>query len=415
MLETLPRAVPKLRLAFYFAIQSVRNQARRIVLSVFGVAIGIGAVMAMLTIGRSVAAQATRSLARLNGDVMTVAIPVVNNIPGSPPGMSSPPVAPDQSRQFELIGATLQTMPEVQHVTSVSELTSCNMAMSDAIQSLDILAGTPKLQNVLSLTVHNGRFLNALDKNERWVVLGSNALQELRKVAPSTRLGSTLELCGKQFTIVGTLSPYFGDDLLPSFKINQALIVNQGATRHLTEQPPEMSYLVRLRPGVVRADMADQLEIRLRHVLGLSVKVSGARQLAELKQQQVSLYTRFLAVLGGVSLLVGSLGITNVMLVSVSERKAEIGLRMALGATALDITLQFLMESVLICLCGAALGLLLGAGGAWIALSAAQIEFSINIDSPLIAAFLSVIAGFLSGGYPAARAAKLDPVIALQG
>jgi putative ABC transport system permease protein len=124
---------------------------------------------------------------------------------------------------------------------------------------------------------------------------------------------------------------------------------------------------------------------------------------------------RFLSVLGGVALLVGSLGITNVMLVSVAERRAEIGLRAAIGARASDIAMQFMAESVMVCLCGALLGLLIGLLGTAITLSLVQIDFSLDWETPLAAVALALLSGLVAGAYPALRAAQLDPVVTLQG
>jgi ABC-type antimicrobial peptide transport system permease subunit len=129
----------------------------------------------------------------------------------------------------------------------------------------------------------------------------------------------------------------------------------------------------------------------------------------------VALYTRFLALLGAVSLVVGSLGVANVMLVSVVERRAEIGLRAAIGARPADIALQFVIESLLICLGGALAGLLLGLAGSAAALALAHIELSIGAGTLAAVALLVMGSGLVAGLYPALRAARLDPATTLQG
>jgi putative ABC transport system permease protein len=141
-----------------------------------------------------------------------------------------------------------------------------------------------------------------------------------------------------------------------------------------------------------------------------SVAVTGAWQALQSRRDQVSMYTRFLTILGSVSLLVGSLGIANVMLASVAERRSEIGLRIALGAARGDIVLLFLAESAMVCAFGATLGM----AGAAVALDRAGIEMAISGWVVIEAAVAAVACGLLAGTYPAWRASTVDPVVSLQ-
>ncbi len=408
----------RLRIAVGFAWQSVQTNRRRITLAVAGVAIGIAAITAMLIIGNSVTAQAAKAFDQLGADVVTISVLP----PGAEqPGQSEEPLSEAaQSRMDAVTDAAvgvLGRMPEVQSVARLKRRFGCGNGPEIALGNPDIVAANPDLPGVLSLRLQHGRFLSALDGRQPWIVLGADVAAELRKVRFDLQPGTPVDLCGKTFLLAGVLAPYFGDDLLQSVKMNRSVFVSYASLRRLTGPPsPSASLLLtRLQAGAIAPDMPGLLASRLRTVLSQPVQASGARQVSELRQQQVLLYTRFLAVLGGVALLVGSLGITNVMLASVSERRAEIGLRMALGAHTTDVVLQFLMESVLICLFGAALGLVLGVIGAGLALTAAQIGVTLDIATPLCSAALALLSGLVAGAYPAANAARLDPVIMLQG
>lgn len=418
MRERLERHRRRLRVAFGFAWQSVRGNRRRIALAVVGVAIGIAAVTSMLLIGNSVAAQATRALDQLGADVVTITVPPPEAGPGDTGGEPLSAAARHRLAGVSAAAAAaLRPMPEVQAVALLERRFGCGDGPETALGNPDIVAAAPDLPGVLSLRLRHGRFLHALDGRQLWIVLGADAAAELRKTRPDLHAGVPVSLCGKTFFLAGVLAPYFGDDLLQSVKINRSVFISPAAARRLGGPPaPSTSLLLaRLGTGATAADMPALLASRLRTLLSQTVRASGARQVSELRERQVSLYTRFLAVLGGVALLVGSLGIMNVMLAAVSERKAEIGLRMALGAHAGDVVAQFLMESVLICLFGAALGLVLGVAGAGLALTVAGIEVTFDAATPLCSAALALLSGLAAGAYPAANAARLDPVDTLQG
>ncbi|RFP09301.1 ABC transporter permease [Duganella sp. BJB488] len=418
MRERYARHRLRLRIAFGFAWQSVQTNRRRIGLAVVGVAIGIAAVTSMLIIGNSVAAQATRALDQLGADVVTINVPppdaMQDKREGTPLGELT------QVRLDAMIvtaAAVLWRMPEVQSVARLERHFSCANGQETALGNPEIIAAYPDLPAVLSLRLQYGRFLHALDGRQPWIVLGAEPAAELRKTRLDLRPGMPVSLCGKNFLLAGVLAPYFGDDLLQSVKMNRSVFVSYASMRRLAGPPAPSTALLltRLQPSTTPPDMPGLLASRLRFLVSPTVQASGAKQVSELRQQQVALYTRFLAVLGGVALLVGSLGIMNVMLASVSERKAEIGLRMAVGAHATDVVAQFLMESVLICLFGAVLGLVLGIAGASLALTIAGIEVTLNIATPLCSAALALISGLAAGAYPAASAARLDPVTMLQG
>lgn len=399
------------RLAFAFAGSSVRSNSRRVLLAILGVAIGIAAVTSMLVIGHSVTAQAERALARLGGDIITVSF--AQNDLASAGGAAGGPMSPARIESaLASAQALLQAMPEVQASARVARLSPCLSGPNDPLSNLDLLAAGPELQTVLALTATQGRFLHRLDGAQGWVVLGADAATA--STAPSLQPGATLEVCGKQLRIAGVLARHDGDDLLPLFRINGALIVAHAVSDRLGLSAMPAQLLVRVRSTDDAADIGSALSQRLSATLGEQVTAQGARQFSRMKQEQVSLYTRFLAVLGGVALLVGSLGITNVMLVSVAERRTEIGLRTAIGARASDIALQFMVESVLVCLCGALLGLVLGLLGSVVALALVQIEFSLDWGTPLAAVLLALLSGLIAGAYPAMRAARLDPVATLQ-
>ena len=162
-------------------------------------------------------------------------------------------------------------------------------------------------------------------------------------------------------------------------------------------------------------EFAPRLSAHLAELTGQEIQVTTARKVLELRQRQAASTTRFLVALSSLSLLVGSLGILNVMLMAVIERRREIGLRLAIGADDLDIVLQFLFESVLLGLAGGAAGLVLGLVAAGVVTAVAGLPFVVTPSGVALALGISIAVGVASGLYPALQAARLPPVEALQG
>jgi putative ABC transport system permease protein len=142
--------------------------------------------------------------------------------------------------------------------------------------------------------------------------------------------------------------------------------------------------------------------------------VQNLNSIAEAGREATQTFTYFLTALSAVSLLVGGIGIMNIMLVSVTERTREIGLRKALGARREDILQQFGLEAVMLSAVGGLIGLLIGLGGAWGLTTIMEFPFALSADTALLAIAISGIVGVIFGAYPAWRAARLDPIEALR-
>jgi putative ABC transport system permease protein len=158
--------------------------------------------------------------------------------------------------------------------------------------------------------------------------------------------------------------------------------------------------------------------LRDQHRIGAGAEddfvVRNLTQLVNTRNQTTQLMSRLLAAVALVSLLVGGIGIMNIMLVSLSERRAEIGLRMAIGATPGQIRLQFLTESMLISFCGGLIGIVCGIAGAYIAGRIGSLPIELAVDIVILAAGFSIATGLFFGYYPASKASQLDPIDALK-
>jgi putative ABC transport system permease protein len=172
---------------------------------------------------------------------------------------------------------------------------------------------------------------------------------------------------------------------------------------------------VLLKPNRPIEPIIEQLKQRIHEQAPkLSLFVRSAKQIIASMESQGRIFTLLLAVIGSISLLVGGIGIMNVMLVSVSERKKEIGIRKAIGAKKRDIQALFLVESAMLSLSGGFLGVILGSVITWVIAYFSQWPFQLYVIPPVAGFFVSVVTGIFFGFYPAKRAASLEPMASLR-
>jgi putative ABC transport system permease protein len=375
----------------------VRTRTLRSVLSAIGIAIGVATIVAVLGISQSSSAQLIDQLNRLGTNLLTVT-------PSSLFG-DSPPTLPATSP------AMVQRIGPVQAASAVGDVTA-NIYRNDRIDpantdAITVYAALPNLLTTLQGHPAQGRFLDAATDRYPTVVLGATTAQTLG--IDRTDGTAQLWLAHRWFTVIGILEPV---PLAPELD-RTALISFPIAASIAHHTPPPAEIYVRVNP-----DNVDPVE----SVLAATVNpaqpqnVSIARPsdaLAARAAAKTTFQGLFLA-LGGLALAVGGIGIANMMVLGVLERRTEIGLRRALGATKQHIATQFLTEAMLISLTGGTAGILIGS--LTTATYATLRHWQIVIPPTAIITGITVSAtvGTLAGIYPATRAARLAPTDALR-
>jgi putative ABC transport system permease protein len=254
---------------------------------------------------------------------------------------------------------------------------------------------------------------------QRVAVLGPTVLETLGINSPDAIIGEAVRIKGLQFTVIGVLkakgqtSPFGDPD-------DQVLIpITTGRFRVFgTDRLRSISVLAQSEDKIPDA-MADvQRVLRRQHRLVRAkpddFQIRSQADFLNTLGETTAVFTYLLSGIAAVSLLVGGIGIMNIMLVSVTERTREIGIRKALGATKLNILLQFLTEAVVLCVLGGILGAAVGSGGAAAMSAFAQWNTQISPSSIVMAFVFSAVVGVLFGVWPARRAASLDPIVALR-
>ncbi len=395
------------------AMTALRANKMRSILTMLGVVIGVGAVIAMVAIGNGAQEAVKARISALGTTLISIS-------PGQifSRGTAS---ATDRAKltmadaEALRVNAKLITEvePEMQKQAQVQYLNKNT--------STDIYGTTPNYLKVRLYTLASGRmFTNAEDKGSQLVaVLGDAVVQDLGITDGASVVGETIRIQGIQFKIIGTLAPKgqgtgFGnpdDQVLIPITTMRYRIYGRDQLRTINVLAPSDS--------LVTATMAEAQSIlarahRLRPGTESDVNIRSQADFLNTLGETTATFTYLLAGIAAVSLIVGGIGIMNIMLVSVTERTREIGVRKALGATRLNILLQFLIEAVVLCLLGGIGGIIIGGGGALAMTRIANWNASISTSAVIIAFAFSGAIGVLFGVWPARRAASLNPIDALR-
>ena len=395
--------------AIRLALQAIKRNALRSFLTVLGIVIGVGAVIAMVTIGNGTTAKVTADLAKLGSNLLFVS-------PGQfGPGRASQNAKAFNSRDVEAIRTQLNDVKAVapvaqKMVTVIYGTESRNTAITGTenpfftTQDWKLAAGREFLEGeirggraacIIGATVREKLFGSA-DPLERHIRVGSVSCEVIGLLQAKGQSG-------------------FGSDqddviLMPLRTFQRRLAGNSDISR----------IMVSAKDGVETAKVQTDLERILRERRNITrgqdddFSVRDMKQIAETMAGTTQTMTGLLGAVAAVSLLVGGIGIMNIMLVSVTERTREIGIRLAIGALEWQVLSQFLVEAVVLSLFGGLVGILLGLGLALLATRTLGVPFVVAPGIVLVAFVFSALVGIVFGYFPARRAARLDPIEALR-
>ncbi|MDH2426773.1 ABC transporter permease [Sphaerisporangium sp. TRM90804] len=387
--------------ALRMALEALRVNRLRSALTMFGVVIGVSAVVVLVAIGTGAKEAIEGEIAGLGSNIILVV-----------PGQVGLGAAPTQSRlDLGDVAFVRRVVGDPGKVTvAVNSGESVRVGRNEVFATI---TGTDEnLPNIFERPLRRGRYLSAtdVDTRRRVAVLGSEVADKLfGDVDP---IGRQATIAGVRFRVVGLYEP-----------VGATFGVARDQEVHIPVTTAQrLVGLSRINGIAVGASGPDEIEpLRQRVLQGLSGRYPGERFSAVTQTQLLGtigsvlgMLTGVLAAIAGISLLVGGVGVSNIMLVSVRERTREIGLRKALGARGGDVLRQFLIEAVLLTTIGGVLGILLGVGGSLLIEALSPVPAAITWWSIALAFGVSAAVGVFFGVAPARRAAALDPVIALR-
>lgn len=397
------------------ALTALRTNLMRSILTTLGVMIGVFSVILAVAVGNGAQVSVSQQIATL-GSNMAIVVP-------QPDSGSGPPRSTDRGRLTERDGDAI--LREVSGVRAVAPQirSSVQIVTPGRSATTQATGATPEYGAVSNITASEGRFLTQSDVGSaaRVAVIGETVAN---KLFPETSpVGETIRINRVPFTVIGLLESKgsnLGNDnddqiVVPITTLRQRLLTT-------ATQGPDDVTLIFVGFEDEDALLAGQAEIkrllrdRYRVAKGKisPFTVRTTTEIAETTGEVTQIFQAVLVAIASISLLVGGIGIMNIMLVSVTERTREIGLRMALGAKRSDIRNQFLVEAAVLCVIGGAIGLSLAILAASIFERLAEFPAPIGLDTAIMAVAFSAIIGLVFGGYPAIRASRLSPIEALR-
>nr|WP_290907712.1 ABC transporter permease [Anoxybacillus sp.] len=378
------------------ALRSIQGNKLRSFLTMLGIIIGVSSVIVLISIGQGTSEAVTNQINRLGTNLLTVNVMDTDVV--------------------KLTQENIEKFQKIEGVKAIAPVVSGRVVAKNGNTSTQValMGTTAPYQTVRDAQVSQGRFLSDIDVEYRQkiVVLGANTAQTL--FGMDNPIGKYVQINGTSFKVVGVLASkggslgQNGDDVM--------VMPLSTAQRVIKTTNIQTLY--------IQGKSADQLD----QVMGLvqrvlmnmfpnhqdSYSVFNQKDLMDTMSSVTNTMTMMLGGIAGISLLVGGIGIMNIMLVSVSERTREIGIRKAIGAKRRDILLQFLIEAIVLSSLGGIVGIMLGFAGGKLLAAMAGITISYSFSVSLIAFFFSLVVGVVFGVFPASKAAKLDPIQALR-
>ena len=391
------------------ALQSIRSNLFRAVLTMLGIIIGVGAVITMVALGAGAQRAIDEQMASFGGDILTI--------------QSSAWFRRGVARNKQTLttdDAAALALSSTRFAEVVPEISGrYQVKYGNLNQNLSTTGTTPNYLDVHGFEVAAGRMFSAADEaaRARVTVLGAEIPTMFNSDA-SSMIGRDVQIQRYSYRVVGVLEAKgsFGwrnpdDDIWIPLSTAQFRVTGNEFVQNISVQVSDDSTI---ELAMLEIERILRREHKIRPGSDNDFAVINRKQFVESRQAATDVFTYLLAGIAGVSLVVGGIGIMNIMLVTVTERTREIGIRKALGATRGNILLQFLVESTTLCLIGGVLGIALGATAASLLAKFAGWQTVVTSGSAAAAFTFSACIGILFGIWPARRAARLDPIDALR-
>lgn len=382
------------------ALSSMFANKMRTFLSLLGIVIGVGSVVAILNLGESASASISDSM-QVGGIDMVNVMPLGSN---RETAILDEEFAQNFVKNVEGISVVLPTVSS-----------SATVRYGQEIMTSSITGVTSDYFEENNLELLDGRFFSAEDNITRRqvVVLGHDIAEDLFPTGGA--VGNYISIFrnqAKKYLVVGVLDEK--DTTIGSSYNNVLFIPYNTYDQRFRSVSQVSSYIIKVSEGYNSIDVSNKVEDYLDNVVGSSnYTVYSPAQIVEMAGEVTTIFTSFLAAIAAISLVVGGIGIMNIMLVSVIERTREIGIRKALGATPKTIRGQFLVEAITLTLFGGIIGIIFGGFVSYVIVNAAGWALTFSWTAVVLALGFSTLVGVFFGWYPAMKASKLDPIAAL--
>jgi putative ABC transport system permease protein len=397
--------------AFLLAVRAIRRNAMRSILTVLGIVIGVAAVIAMVIIGDGTTAYVTGNISKLGSNMLTLR-------PGQEPHGPRSGTATATPFSHDDIEAIVREIYGLRAVAPM-ESKSLNAVYGNANHTTTVYGSDNGFFVIRDWTIARGRTFESgeLTGGKSVCVLGETLRKEL--FGEGEALGKTIRLESFACQVIGVLeakgASSFGRD-----QDDTIIVPIRMFQRRISGNRDVSTILLSAEEGIstaqVKQNVSELMRERRRIRSGETdnFHVRDMKDIIETLSTTTEMLTYLLGAVAAISLLVGGIGIMNIMLVSVTERTREIGIRLAIGALEHEVLLQFLVEAVVLSSMGGAVGIVVGLAAAYGGTLAFDLPYVVNEGIVLIAFSFSTLVGIVFGYFPALKAAKMDPIDALR-
>lgn len=392
-----------MNLSFHFreAMRNLVSSKLRSLLAILGILVGTAAVVTLISSSQMATANALSQFKRLGTNLLLMKI------------------YPRQQRGVHLSNQKLN-LSHIEKLASSNTILNyapytdiyLKFRVADSAQKSMVFGITHAFSDVMRLKLRAGRMISDYDGHRQFCVIGSE-LAKILKRRGYQPLGHQIKLHKHYFTVIGVLSPYQRNYFLYN-DLNSSVLIPLKSSFMLEKTMDIRSILFRLNQ---RANISAVKKALAQHSKTLfpnrETYFRDPKELIDVVAKQRRTFTYLLGAIGVIALIVGGIGIMNIMLVAVVERRREIGVRLAVGARARDVLLMFLVEAILLTSFGGLLGIVVGGLASLLIAFLSQWQFHLYLFPLLLSFVIAVFVGISSGFYPALRAARLDPIQSL--
>ena len=397
--------------AFLIALKEIRRNILRSFLTILGIVIGVASVIAMVMIGDGTTANVKQSISKLGTNMLTLRVGQERR---------GPPKEDNSAKPFTE-GDISAIKNEVQNIKAVASEnnTRINIVYGNKSNSASVIGTNNDYFVIKDWEVTDGRIFDEseLNSGKSSCIIGTTMVKQL--FGEENPIGTNIRLKNLSCNVIGVLkskgASAFGSDqdeiiIVPLKMFQQkikgdkdisSILISITSGKYIENAKTEIISLMQERRSL-RVDEPDNFHIRDMEEM-LSAMTSTTKML-----------TYLLGSIAGISLLVGGIGIMNIMLVSVTERTREIGTRLAIGAMENEVLLQFLVEAIVLSTLGGIIGIILGLSIGFVAVDVMELAFILNNQIIMISFFFSTLIGVVFGYFPARKAARLNPIDALR-
>lgn len=402
-----------LRTHLKLARASIKENRTRSFLTCLGIAIGIASIILILSLTGSISNLISNEVSGIGSDLIVVRPTTRKDAVTS---VIEELTASSSFQKSNLKLSDVETIKKIEGVTAVAPISVSSHTLKNEdnkIESATILGTTLDFNTIEPFALKNGAFINK-DNKENSVVVGH--MLSLLLFNTSNPIGRTMELMGKRFIVVGILEEMDESINFDNVDFNNAVIADIDVLDKLAGTPQIQQINVRVSNTEALEAVSNQIKEDLTNAKqgDTNFKVMYGSEITHPASNLLNIISGMLAIVAGISLVVGGIGVMNIMLVSVAERTHEIGIRKAVGASAYNILMQFLFESLILCVLGGFLGIVLGYIFAFFVSIVTPFTPYISWQVLIVTLCTTIIIGVLFGIYPALKAASKNPIESLK-